>query len=251
MLLPELIERHGRVGGALFAVSDDDFAGFTRYGAQMLANQSVGPMDLVLLDAAMTTGDPWDRLEGLSDGSRVLVVLMGEPADVPQGKVVQALSRCELDLVEVTALEEVYKRHVAVVGERGAPRPEPQHARRVTWEWALGRLIAHAEYERRLAQDAEGRQRETQLRRELMDALAMETRLQELTTRLTELEATLEESRRALRELRNAPARRLGDAVLAMRHQPLQGAKGVYDEVMASRRRRKRAGAAQTRKERN
>ncbi|GAB2747514.1 hypothetical protein GCM10027039_01420 [Terrabacter koreensis] len=245
MLLPELINRHRRADRSVRVLCDEDYAGFRKYETVPLESGGVSADDLVLVDAGMASRDPWDDLNHLPDGTTVVIVVPGTAAAVPLGKIVQSLTQAQLDLVQVTSLEQVYNRHTAVVGVRGQQQHDPVRVRRITWEWALGDLVSRAEHERRVARDAENAARVTELEQQLTEARKnaadLQTRADSLGEQVRRLQGELDQSRRTVRELGNAPARRVGDAIITMRRRPVAGAKDVYAELKASRRRHKNA----------
>lgn len=268
MLLPELVNRHKSADGTIHVIADDDFAGFrgltaTRFraaGEQPDGGPEgdpdslslVRPGDVLVADAAMRSGDPWVILDSAPAGVPVVVVFPNQAADAQVGSIVQSLSEHGLDFVEAQALESVYNRQIAAVGVREGATMDAGRARRISWEWSVGDLVARAQAERRLVREAEQAQAQQALQNrvdELTSAhadeaeltAALRARIDELTATVAELKAAVASSERMLRESRNAPSNRVGEAVLTLPRHPVTGLKGVSAELLASRRRHQNA----------
>ncbi len=260
MLLPELVNRNKSADGTIHVIADDDFAGFrglmaTRFRAaggepdgDPDSSSVIRPGDVLVADAAMRSDDPWVILDSAPPGVPVIVVFPNQAADAQVGLIVQSLSEHGLDFVEAQALESVYNRQIAVVGVREGATMDPGRARRISWEWSVGDLVARAQAERRLGQDAEQEQAQQALQDrvdELTSARAAEAeltaglraRIDELRATVADLKAAVAGSERTLRESRNAPSKRIGEAVLTLPRHPVTGLKGLSAEVLASRRR--------------
>jgi hypothetical protein len=224
MLLPELIERHRSREGRVFAVSDPDYLGFG--SVAKLGGESPAAGDLLLVDAGMTSDDPWAAIGGLAEGVVVAVAVPGDAADLPVGRIVQALSTAGYDLVQATDLENVYNRQVAAVGVRGGEPSSPKRIRRLAWEWACADLQGRALQERT-------RQVEEDLRGEIA---RLKGEVEAADAHAAQLEASLAEAQRTVNRIENSSALRLGRAVLRARRHPVGAVRDVSSEIMALRR---------------
>ena len=234
MLLPELVNRHKSGDGTIHVIADDDFAGFRG----LTATRFRGPGE-----------HPWVILDSAPAGVPVIVVFPNPAADAKVGSIVQSLTEHGLDLVEAQALESVYNRQIAVVGVREGPTIDPGKARRISWEWSVGDLVARAQAERRLVQEAEQAQAQQALQNRLDEltsahaevTAASRARIDELMATVADLKAAVAGSERTLRASRNAPSNRIGEAVLTLPRHPVTGLKGLSAELLASRRRHQNA----------
>ena len=247
MLLPELIAMNAGDDGTVYSIADPDYLGFTRLGASPLGDDGHGPIpgDVVLVDLGMSTREPFDVLRELADQVAVIAVLPGRAESIALGRTVQSFVGVGLDLVTATEVEGIYGREVVVVAARGGPVPDPQHSRRVEWELALSNIVARAAFEAQ-RQRAEGDRAEVEQLNQTLAALnhtvgGLRAELASTAEADGEarrrLEQQLEDERREGRRLRQAPARKVGEAVLAMPRHPFAGAKAVGREIAASRRR--------------
>ena len=281
MLLPELVNRHKSGDGTIHVIADDDFAGFRGLTATRFRGPGehpdldgdperdgdgdgdgdpdrdsdpdslslVRPGDVLLADAGMRSADPWVILDSAPAGVPVIVVFPNPAADAKVGSIVQSLTEHGLDLVEAQALESVYNRQIAVVGVREGPTIDPGKARRISWEWSVGDLVARAQAERRLVQEAEQAQAQQALQNRLDEltsahaevTAASRARIDELMATVADLKAAVAGSERTLRASRNAPSNRIGEAVLTLPRHPVTGLKGLSAELLASRRRHQNA----------
>jgi uncharacterized coiled-coil protein SlyX len=177
----------------------------------------------------MKDADPWDALDRVADGGRVAVAIPGKAADLPIGPLVQALVAHGFDPAEVTELEHVYNRQVAVVAVRGGEQPEAARVRRITWEWACLDLLARAQAERTRLSDERFAERIAHLEGELAASKA----------RIAELDRALASSKQAITRLANSAQMRVGKAVVRAKRHPVGAAKDLSSEIMANRRNKK------------
>jgi hypothetical protein len=226
VLLPELIDRYSDAEAGVHFAGDEDYQGFGK--VPRLAEQTLGPRDLLLVDAGAKGADPWAALDLVPEGGRVAVAVPGKAADLPMGQVVQALVAHDIDLVEVVELEQVYNRQVALVGVRGGEQPGAARVRRLSWEWACLDLLGRAQAERTRLSDERFADRIAQLEGELASARA----------RIGELERALASSKQAIARLANSVQMRVGKAVVRAKRHPVGAAKDLSSEIMASRKRK-------------
>lgn len=241
MLLSELTTRwapHGQVR----AWADADYQGFRGFAhidptAEGAAALAAG--DLLLVDAGMHTLDPWELLGQVPEGVTIAVAVPGEARALPIGRVVLAMTTAQVNVVAVDELEQVYRRHVVVVGSRGELDIDERRARRLMWEQACGELLERAS----ARTTDELRQQLAQARHET-DAVraALTTAIEDAGFARAETQSVKDryaDVAKQLREARNSREMRLGSAVVAAKRNPGASMRAVGSEIMEVRRARK------------